>query len=449
MKKKVLVALILVFFLTSALSIMFKIDPVVANTQNKVGFEVSHGYWYDTVEDIVTNVPHPRVHQWLFQIHNWEDETGQPVTNPSITVFTDQEFVSFSPWEPIISDGEYKWDFASDLPECFLLPAESREANYIDYACPGFSAERSVSPETLVEPVTIQNLLLTFMLEDALPVDVNTIDISIGVPNIVFHGERLVSYTVLSLNDVEDWSSGGNGWHANPSDISIGKTYQFEATLEAVKSVNLGGTPTAKPEINIHFSHWDDLGIIGTGSSATATHPEGPIVTVSADGDYEWHANVNYLRETFCFNQVVSEVVENPDPPPPYTVKIPATVEIKPEALNLRSKDKWITAFIELPEGYDVSDINVPTILLNDTVPVDPSAPTAIGDYDDDGVPDLMVKFDRAEGTSYILANVNMPELIEERFMTVTLTITGYLNDGTLFQGSDTIKIILCMPKGP
>lgn len=117
---------------------------------------------------------------------------------------------------------------------------------------------------------------------------------------------------------------------------------------------------------------------------------------------------------------------------------IQATAGIDPNTLNLRSKGKWITAYIEFPEGYDVHDINVSSILLNDTIPVDPSVPTAIGDYDNNGIPDLMIKFDRAEVISYILDNID----IEERFATVTLTITGYLYDGTPFQGSNTIKII-------
>ena len=50
-----------------------------------------------------------------------------------------------------------------------------------------------------------------------------------------------------------------------------------------------------------------------------------------------------------------------------------------------------------------------------------------------------MVKFDRAQVISYILDNID----IEERFTTATLTITGKLNDGTPFKGSDTVKIIL------
>jgi len=130
-------------------------------------------------------------------------------------------------------------------------------------------------------------------------------------------------------------------------------------------------------------------------------------------------------------------------PTPPV---ITATVDIYPQTLNLRSRGKWITAFIELPEDYNVADINVSSIMLNDTIPAE-LRPLAIGDYDEDGIPDLMVKFDRAEVISYIIANVNMTELVEERFMTITLTITGYLYDDTLFQGSDTIRIMKSPPR--
>jgi hypothetical protein len=128
------------------------------------------------------------------------------------------------------------------------------------------------------------------------------------------------------------------------------------------------------------------------------------------------------------------------------TLIITASVDIHPQTLNLRSKGKWITAYIELPESYDVSNINVSTIMLNDTIPVEPK-PIAIGDYDNDTVPDLMVKFDRQQVIKYIMANVDMSRLYEERFMTITLTVTGKLKTGTPFQGSDTVKIILPMPK--
>jgi hypothetical protein len=123
-----------------------------------------------------------------------------------------------------------------------------------------------------------------------------------------------------------------------------------------------------------------------------------------------------------------------------------ATVDIDPNSLNLRSEGQWITCYIELPESYNVQDIDVSSIQLNTTVSAEVK-PTAIGDYDNDSIPDLMVKFDRAEVISYILANVNM----NGRFKTIALTVTGKLYDDTQFQGSDTIKIIACndsMPHG-
>ena len=112
---------------------------------------------------------------------------------------------------------------------------------------------------------------------------------------------------------------------------------------------------------------------------------------------------------------------------------IQATVDINPNTLNLNSKGKWITAYIELPEGYDVADINIDTVLLDDTVPAEP-APAKIGDYDADGIGDLMVKFDRQE----------VIEELEWDWGTTysdEITITLNLDDGTTAEGSDTIKI--------
>ena len=130
---------------------------------------------------------------------------------------------------------------------------------------------------------------------------------------------------------------------------------------------------------------------------------------------------------------------------PPVPSVINAIVDVNPKALNLRSKGKWITAYIELPEGYNVSDIDVSTIMLNDTISAEPK-PIAVGNHDEDGILDLMIKFDRANVISYILANVNKTKLFDERFIAVTLTITGYLNDGTLFQGTTTIRVLMPIP---
>ena len=119
-----------------------------------------------------------------------------------------------------------------------------------------------------------------------------------------------------------------------------------------------------------------------------------------------------------------------------------ATIDIKPDTLNLKSRGRWITAYIELSEGYNLSDIDRATILLNGTVPVDSfwvdkPLESVIGDYDCDGTPDLMVKFSRCEVIEYIR---------DVRGVThgnVNLTITGELCDGTLFEDSDMIRVIM------
>lgn len=122
-----------------------------------------------------------------------------------------------------------------------------------------------------------------------------------------------------------------------------------------------------------------------------------------------------------------------------FTRTIEADVDFCPDSLNLRSNGKWITGYIELPESYDVTNINVSSILLNGTIPVALSSPSQIADCDGDGVLELMVKFDRAAVQSYILSHA----VFKDRFAEATLTLTGKLNTGIEFEGNDTMRIIL------
>jgi len=116
------------------------------------------------------------------------------------------------------------------------------------------------------------------------------------------------------------------------------------------------------------------------------------------------------------------------------TTLLEAIVDLRPDTLNLISQGKWITAYIELPEGYNVGDINVSSILLNDTIPVDLSAPIAIGDFNNDTVPDLMVCFNWTDVTNYILSK----DIV---FGNVTLEVSGKLYNDMVFTGTDTILV--------
>lgn len=105
---------------------------------------------------------------------------------------------------------------------------------------------------------------------------------------------------------------------------------------------------------------------------------------------------------------------------------IPATIDFDPDTLNLKSKGKFITCYIELPEGYDVNDIDVDTILLEDVIEVQNS------DVQDSV---LMVKFDKQDVIYYI---ENILGITSDD---VTLTVTGEVAE-ILFEGSDTIRVI-------
>jgi outer membrane protein assembly factor BamB len=107
--------------------------------------------------------------------------------------------------------------------------------------------------------------------------------------------------------------------------------------------------------------------------------------------------------------------------PPP----ISANIDIDPDTLNLKSKGRWITCYIDIP-GYDVNEIDINTILLEDTIPAE---------WGDIQGTTLMVKFDRGEVEDYI----GSPQ------ESIELWVTGEFYDGTEFEGSDTIRVI-CPP---
>ena len=113
-----------------------------------------------------------------------------------------------------------------------------------------------------------------------------------------------------------------------------------------------------------------------------------------------------------------------------YWADISATIDLKPETIDLKSAGQPVTCYIELPSGQRVQDIEVGSIQLENTVPAQPR-PTKIGDYDGDAVPDLMVKFDR----------VAVNTLLEGRSGDVTLKVTGTLAGGGNFEGTDSMRV--------
>lgn len=105
-------------------------------------------------------------------------------------------------------------------------------------------------------------------------------------------------------------------------------------------------------------------------------------------------------------------------------------LDIDPDVIH-PSQGKFVTAYLELPvgHGYDLSEISISSILLNGALhPY--NFPAEIGDYDNDGIPDLMVKFNRTD----VQALLSLGDEVEIR-------ITGQIN-GIDFEGVDTVRVI-------
>jgi len=115
---------------------------------------------------------------------------------------------------------------------------------------------------------------------------------------------------------------------------------------------------------------------------------------------------------------------------------IAATVDIDPDTLNPGSQGNFVTAYIELPEGYNVADIDVSTVTLGvegldeASVPAEAS-PTEVGDHDADGTPDRMVKFSREAVVA----------LLDGRTGDMTFRVRGKVS-GSPFEGTDTIRVL-------
>ena len=192
----------------------------------------------------------------------------------------------------------------------------------------------------------------------------------------------------------------------------------------------------------------DDDANLDSLTAIKVTDPANGTLILNDDGSFTYNPAANFNgTDSFTYkandgvadsNVATVTITINP-------LIIQVTVDINPNTLNLNSKGKWITAYIELPEGYNVVDIDVDTVLLNGTVPAE-AKPTEIGDYDGDGITDLMVKFDRQDVIDELI-----DELDEWDWGTTysdEITITLNLDDGTAAEGSDTIKILAKEDKG-
>jgi hypothetical protein len=108
------------------------------------------------------------------------------------------------------------------------------------------------------------------------------------------------------------------------------------------------------------------------------------------------------------------------------------TIEISPKTLNLKSNGKWLTVIITFPEDISVDDVDIESLELE----VDGKSISALWARAGEGV--LIVKFSR-EALKEI---VDGPGEVE-------IQVSGDLEGGGSFEGSDTIRVINPGKEGP
>ena len=122
------------------------------------------------------------------------------------------------------------------------------------------------------------------------------------------------------------------------------------------------------------------------------------------------------FRELFSDEYLHMNLIVVPEP-------ISAEIDIQPDTLNISSEGRWISCRIQFPEDYEVGEIDPNSVLLEDEIQAESFRV-------DEEQQVATARFKRSD----VQAILEVGE--------VELTVTGQFLDGTVFEGTDTIKVI-------
>lgn len=109
---------------------------------------------------------------------------------------------------------------------------------------------------------------------------------------------------------------------------------------------------------------------------------------------------------------------------------VPVRLALRPAVVVSRAETRWITAVVAVDAPRSWADLDVASIRLNGTVPVDPAAPVARSGGE------LVVRFDRAALAAILPAGDALP-----------VTITGQVANDS-FEGTTTVRVLGRGPLG-
>ena len=230
-------------------------------------------------------------------------------------------------------------------------------------------------------------------------------DTSIAVDS---HGYAHIGYADYDNGDLKYARWNGSVWVIETVDSTVTLAQGKSIALDSNDNAHISYSDViladlkyaASNGINWSIETVDSVGCVGGATS----------IAVDKDGN----PHVSYVDMT---NWDLKYATKAELAPPSHSVSL----DIDPNTLNLKSKGRWITAYLST-ENASVYDINVSSILLQDTLVPERH------DYQDDI---LMLKFNRQELQSLL----RVGDSIEIR-------IGGKWEDGESFEAYDYIGVI-------